>query len=92
VAQRGGGVSTLGDTQKLSELGPGQLALGGPAWSGGLDQMTSRIPFQPQTFCDPVNSAEVNTCSIKLAISDHRFLNNFGSQALAIKGVVTCFL
>lgn len=25
--------------------------------AGGLDQMTSRSPFQPQTFCDPVNSA-----------------------------------
>ena len=45
VAQRGCGVSHLGDTQKPSGHGPGQPALGGPAWAGGLDLMTSRGPL-----------------------------------------------
>lgn len=31
---------------------PGLLALGGPAWVGGLDKMSSRGSFQPQPFCD----------------------------------------
>lgn len=31
---------------------PGLLALGGPAWVGGLDKMSSRGSFQPQLFCD----------------------------------------
>lgn len=31
VSQRGGGVSLLGDVQKLSGRGPGQPALGGSA-------------------------------------------------------------
>jgi len=35
VAQTGGGVSILGDTQKLSGHGPGQQALGGPCVAGG---------------------------------------------------------
>lgn len=30
----------------------GQLALGGPAGAGVLDQVTSRGLFQPQPFCD----------------------------------------
>lgn len=34
VAQRGCEVSLFGDTQKLSQHSPGQLALGGPAWVG----------------------------------------------------------
>lgn len=29
-------------------------ALGGPTWAGGLDQTTSRSPFQPQPFCDSI--------------------------------------
>jgi len=37
-------MTILGDTQKP--------ALGDPALAGGLDQMTSRGPFQPQLFCD----------------------------------------
>lgn len=31
---------------------PGQLAPGGPAWAGGLDQVTSRDPCWPQLLCD----------------------------------------
>ena len=31
IAQGDDGVTILGDIQKLSERGPGQLALGGPA-------------------------------------------------------------
>ena len=45
VAQRACGVSILEDIQKPSADGPGQLALGGPAWAAGLDQMASRGPF-----------------------------------------------
>ena len=52
AAQGGCGISTHGDIQKPSGHGPGQLAQGGPAWAEGLDQMTSRGPFQPQPFCD----------------------------------------
>ena len=44
----------LEDIQNLSGHGPGQLALGSPAWAGRLDQMTSRGPFPPQPFCDSV--------------------------------------
>ena len=54
VAQWGCGVSLIWDIQKPS---PGKLALGGPAWAGSLDQITSRGPFQNQTSCDSVNLA-----------------------------------
>lgn len=50
VAQRDCGASTLGDTQK-PDHGPGQPAVDKPEWFGGLDQMMSRDPFQPQLFC-----------------------------------------
>ena len=53
VAQRGG-VSFLGDTQKPAGHGPDQPGLGGPAWAGGLDSMTSRGPLQPQPFPNSV--------------------------------------
>jgi len=43
---------SLGDIQKPSGYGPGQLALGGFTWAGELDQMVSRGPLQPQPFCD----------------------------------------
>jgi len=58
VAQGGCGVSVVGDTQKLPRHSPGQLALGLPVCTGGLDQMTSRSPFQPQLFWDFVNYVE----------------------------------
>ena len=51
-AQGGGGVSILGDAQEQSEHGPGQPGQGGPAWAGGLGQVTSGGPVQPQRFCD----------------------------------------
>lgn len=38
-------VTCLGDTQRPSGYGHGQLALGGPACSWGLDQVTYRGPF-----------------------------------------------
>lgn len=38
----------LGDLQKP----PGQLALGGPAWAGVLDWVTSKVPFQLKPSCD----------------------------------------
>lgn len=41
-AQRACGVSTLGETQKLSGHGPEQLALGDSAWMGELGKMNSR--------------------------------------------------
>lgn len=40
-------VSLLKDTQKLSGLGPRQLALCDPAWPRVLDQVTCSHPFQP---------------------------------------------
>ena len=39
---------------KATGHGPGQPALGGPAWAWGLDKMASRGPFQPQPFRNPV--------------------------------------
>jgi len=42
------------DIQKTCRHGPGLLALGVPAWAGGLYQVTSRGPFQPQPLCDSV--------------------------------------
>ena len=44
VAQRGCGVSILGDIQKSSGHSPRKSSLGGPAGAGGLDQRTSRGP------------------------------------------------
>ena len=42
---------------------PGQSALGGPTWVGKFRQMTSRCPFQPQTFYEPVNGLDFrNSC------------------------------
>lgn len=41
---RGCGISFLGDLQKLPGCGPGQVAVGGPAWVGGLEQLTSSSP------------------------------------------------
>lgn len=32
--------------------------LGDPVWTGRLDNMTSRSPFQPQLFCASVTMAE----------------------------------
>jgi len=66
VAQRGYGVSSFRDIQKLSGHGPGQPDVGGPAWAGKLDQMTSRGSFQYQLFCDSDFSATLcdrNRCS-----------------------------
>jgi len=54
VAQRSCGVSNLGDIPKLSGHGPAQLAVGGPASAGGLDQVTSSGASQPQPFRDSV--------------------------------------
>ena len=45
-------VSLLGGLQKPSGR---VLAVGDPAWAGGLDKLTFRGPFQPQSFCDYVN-------------------------------------
>lgn len=52
VAQRGWEVSILRASQKPSRHGPRQSASGGPAWSEGLDQITSRGPFWLQSFSD----------------------------------------
>ena len=56
LAQGGCGVSIFRAIQKPSEHGLGQPALGGPAWAGALDKMTSRGAFQPQSFCDSVKN------------------------------------
>lgn len=42
------------DFQKPSEHNHGQTALHFPSWTGGLDQITSRGSFQPQTFFEYV--------------------------------------
>lgn len=47
VAQGDCGASILGHTQKLSGHGPRQLAVGGPVWVAGLEELTSRGHFQP---------------------------------------------
>jgi len=52
AAQGGCGVSFSGDIQELPGRGPVQPAVGDPASAGGLDWMTHRGLFQPQTFCD----------------------------------------
>lgn len=54
AAHRGCGGSLLGQLQKLPGCGLEDPAVGGSAWAGRLDQMTSRGPFQPQPFCDSV--------------------------------------
>lgn len=50
VDQGGCGVFILGDIKKTSWYVPQQPALGGPAWEGGLENVTSRSPFQSQPF------------------------------------------
>lgn len=54
IAQGGYGVSILGDAQKTSGHGSGQLALAPPDQSGHLDQMTSRGTSNHNQFviCD----------------------------------------
>lgn len=79
-AQRGCTVSILGDIQRLSGCGPGELAVGGPVWAGNLDQMTSRGHFQPQPWYNSV------TDSVKKQ-KGHRnngtyFIKRLGSQKL----------
>jgi len=56
AAQGGCGVSS-GDIQDPPGQGPVQPALGDPPSAGGLDWVTPRGPFQPQTFCDSVSCA-----------------------------------
>ena len=55
----------LEDIQKLSRHGPGQLTLRGHAWTGGLDQMTSRDPFHPWSFCVSATLSERNSLQWK---------------------------
>lgn len=43
------------DIPNMTGHSPGQPALGNPAWAGGLDQVTSRGPCQPQPVCDSVS-------------------------------------
>lgn len=52
VAHRYCGVSVLGNSQKPSGHGHQQLPLCDTTWAGGLDEMTSRSPFQSQLFSD----------------------------------------
>lgn len=42
----------LGDGQKPSAHCLGQPAVGVHAWAGELDQVTSRVPFESQPFCE----------------------------------------
>ena len=54
AAQGGCGVSFPGDIQNPPGCVPVPPALGVPAEAGGLDEIVSRGPFQPQPFCDCV--------------------------------------
>lgn len=40
--------------KKMSGHDPGHLGLDVPAWAAGLDQVASRVAFQPQPFYDSV--------------------------------------
>lgn len=52
------GVSISRDIKNLS-----WAILGGPTWVGKFRQMTSRCPFQPQTFYESVNGLDFrNSC------------------------------
>ena len=64
AAQGGGGVCFSGDIQDLPRQGPVQPAVGDPASAGGLDEVTHRGPFQPQTFCDSVRFLPVIVCLV----------------------------
>ena len=64
VAQSGGGVCILGDTQRPSGHGPGQLGLGGPTWAGGSDKMTSTGP------CQLLLSVTLSNCVCKVLLRD----------------------
>lgn len=48
----------FGDGQKPSGHRYKQLALDGPAWAQGVDQKTSRGPFQSQPFCDSMKKKQ----------------------------------
>jgi len=81
-----GGVSSLGDTQKLCGCGLGQLALGGRR----LDKMTSRGPFQPQLFLlsvirrlQPVAQDKVSAIAVHARLpcsSANTLLGSIGSR------------
>ncbi|KAK4828696.1 hypothetical protein QYF61_000534 [Mycteria americana] len=61
-------VTHLGDSQKPSGRG-GQLALGGPACTGGVNQMTLKGPFQPQPFYDSVACCWPMSCLLPTGTS-----------------------
>ena len=63
---RGCGVSLSGDIQDPPRRGPVQPAVGDPASAGGLDWMTHKGPFQPQTFCDSVTAMNCQLLRINL--------------------------
>lgn len=67
-AQKGCGISALGDIQKPAEHDSGQLALGGWDGAGGLDHLTSRAQFQPQSFCSSVILQLVDNIKVVLNI------------------------
>lgn len=54
VAQRGYGVSSLGNIQNPCGHGAGQSTLRGPSLLEMLEQMNSRGPLWPKPFCDSV--------------------------------------
>ena len=54
------GISTLGVIQKLSEHGPGQQGLGGPAWAG----VWTRLP--PEVASNLNNSVSLRFCSFHI--------------------------
>lgn len=56
----------VNSTERDNSLGcgPGQPALGGPAWAVGLDKMTSRRPYQAQLVYDAVKAAKVTSWAV----------------------------
>lgn len=56
VAQEGCRVSILGDFKRHLDKVLGSLLYWAQIEQGELDMMTSRVPFEPQSFCDSVKN------------------------------------
>lgn len=76
VIQGGCGVSNLGGIQKPPGHGPGQVALGGPAWAQELDQITSRGRVQAQLLCESVAQAPATPATDWHSLCDATWAHN----------------
>ncbi|KAF4789277.1 hypothetical protein TURU_152362 [Turdus rufiventris] len=63
VAQEGCRVSILGDFKRHLDKFLGSLLYWAQLEQGELDVMTSRIPFEPQSFCDSVKKLTIFRCA-----------------------------